>query len=63
MQVLGIILIVYGIFCMYIAFLKPPFIWNLGKLKIMRKMMGEKGLLIFLIIWGAAAIIIGSIIR
>lgn len=63
MEVLGIILIIYGILCMYIAFMKPPFIWNLGKLKVMRKMMGEKGLLIFLIVWGVAAIIIGSLIR
>jgi len=63
MEILGIVLIIYGILCMYIALVKPPFIWNLGKLKVMRKMMGDKGLLIFLLLWGVVAIVIGSLIR
>ena len=63
MEILGIVLIIYGILCMYIALVKPPFIWNLGKLKVMRKMMGDKGQLIFLLLWGVVAIVIGSLIR
>lgn len=63
MEILGIVLIIYGILCMYIAFIKPPFIWNLGKLKVMRKMMGDRGLIIFLLLWGVSAIVIGSLIR
>lgn len=64
MNTLGIILIVYGLFCIMVALLKLPIIWNMGKLKIMAKMFGgDRNLQIFLIVWGVAAAVVGYLIR
>lgn len=63
MQVLKIVLIIYGILCLYIGLLKPPFIWNMKKLRIMSKMFkGDRNLQIFVLIWGSIALVIGLII-
>ncbi len=58
----GIVLIVYGVFCLYVGLLKPAFVYNMKKLKIMEKMMGKMGLQIFLIAWGSLAIVLGFIL-
>lgn len=58
----GIILIIYGIICAYILLLKPPFIWNMSKFKVMIKMMGQKGFTIFLAVWTVAALVAGFIV-
>ena len=63
MGVLSTILIIYGVLCIYIGLFKPPFIWNMKKFEVMAKMMGKNGLQIFVLIWGAAAIIVGVLIR
>ena len=62
-QGLGIFLIFYGILCLIIGIMKPPFIWNMGKFRIMEKMMGKNGLRIFVLVWGLAALIGGILIR
>ena len=60
MTILAIVLIIYGVFCLYIGLTKAPFIWKMKKLMVMRKMFGgETGLQIFIIIWGAIALGIG----
>jgi hypothetical protein len=59
METLGIILIIYGIICLFIGLVKPPIIWNMAKFKIMEKMMGKNGLRIFVLVWGLAALIGG----
>lgn len=59
----SIVLIIYGVFCLYIGLTKAPFIYNMKKLQIMEKMMGKFGLQIFLIIWGIAALLVGILIR
>jgi len=59
METLGIILIIYGILCLFIGILKPPIIWNMAKFKVMEKMMGKNGLRIFVLVWGLAAFIVG----
>lgn len=52
--------IIYGVFCLYIGLLKPPFLWNIKKLRIMAKMFkGDRNLQIFILIWGLAFLIIG----
>ena len=44
-----VILIVYGIFCLYIALFKPQFAWKMKKLQVMEKMFkGPVGLQIFI---------------
>lgn len=58
----SIVLIVYGVLCLFIGLLKPPFIWNMKKFEVMEKMFGKKGLVIFVIVWGLIAIAVGIII-
>ncbi|MGS0972815.1 MAG: hypothetical protein ACVCEJ_06275 [Candidatus Izemoplasmataceae bacterium] len=63
METLSIILIIYGILCIIIGLLKPPFIWNSKKLQIMQKMLkSSRNLQIFILLWGATALIIGLLI-
>jgi hypothetical protein len=62
MGTLSIVLIVYGVLCVAIGLLKPPFIWNMKKFEVMEKMFGKKGLVIFVIVWGIIAIAVGVII-
>lgn len=58
----SIVLIVYGVLCVVIGLLKPPFIWNMKKFEVMEKMMGKTGLVIFVIVWGIIMIALGVII-
>lgn len=64
METLSIILIIYGVFCLFVGLTKAPMIWKMKKLQIMQKMFGgELGLQIFIIVWGAVALAIGLWIR
>lgn len=52
--------IIYGILCLAIGLLKPPFIFNMKKFKTMEKMFGGPlGVRIFVLVWGAASLAIG----
>ena len=62
MEVLAIILIIYGILCFLIALLRPPFIMNSKKFEILNKYLGKIGTTLLLVGFGAAAIIVGVII-
>jgi hypothetical protein len=63
MEVLSTILIIYGILCVLIGLLKPPFIWKMKKFEVMAKMFGgDLGLTIFVLVWGAIAITVGVIL-
>ncbi|MBN2835407.1 MAG: hypothetical protein JXR48_10630 [Candidatus Delongbacteria bacterium] len=62
MEVLGIILIVYGIICVLIAVLRPPFIMNMKKMQIFEKYLGKLGTTLFVLGFGIAAIVIGFLI-
>lgn len=54
------IFIIYGILCLAIGLLKPPFIFNSKKFQVMEKMFKSKtGVQIFVLIWGAASLAIG----
>ncbi len=58
--VLGIVLLVYGVFCLAIGLLRfPAVVWNMGKIQGFRKMLGDVGTQIFITIWGLAALGIG----
>ena len=64
MGTLWVIFLIYGIACVLIGLLKPPFIFNMGKFKVMAKMFkGERNVQIFVIVWGllfiALALIFG----
>ena len=52
--------IIYGIICLYVGLLKPPFIWKMKKFKVMTEMFkAEKGVQIFVIIFGLASLAVG----
>ncbi len=62
MTALGIILIVYGLFVIWVTYAKPEKIWNMGKIQGFVKAFGEKGTSIFFYVWAVAAIVIGVIL-
>ncbi len=59
MEILGIILIVYGAFILAGFILQFPFFYNNMKSKALIKMMGKTGYNILLLVFGLAALIIG----
>jgi hypothetical protein len=60
--VLAIFLIVYGLAVLAIAWLKPPAIWNMGKIQGFVKLLTETGTVIFFYVWGIAALIVGIVL-
>lgn len=62
MTALAIILIVYGLAVLAIAWLKPAAIWNMGKIQGFVKALTETGTVIFFFIWGIAAIVVGIVL-
>lgn len=62
MDILAIILVVYGIFVLLGWLLKFPFLYNNMKSKALIKMMGKRGYDILLVVFGAAALIIGILL-
>lgn len=56
---IGILLILYSIFVVYIAIKKPKAIWEMGKIKLIRKIFKEKGTVIFFYVFALAAAVIG----
>lgn len=59
LALLGIVLIVYSVAVFYITFKKPEAIWNMSKIKLFRKFLGEKGTEIFFYLFAVAALGIG----
>jgi hypothetical protein len=59
LALLGIVLILYGIFVVYLTIKKPTSIWDMSKIKFFRKVLGEKGTEIFFYIFALAAAVIG----
>lgn len=55
LALLGLILIVYAGAVIFITVKKPDQIWNMAKIKLFRKMLGEKGTEIFFYLFALAA--------
>ena len=51
MQILGTVLVVIGIIYVYMIVMRPPFLMNNIKVKVMIKWMGIKGFWIFFVAW------------
>jgi hypothetical protein len=49
---LGILALIYAITVIFIAIKKPTKIWNMGKINAFKRILGEKGTIIFFYIWG-----------
>ncbi|MEN8906117.1 MAG: hypothetical protein ABF289_09200 [Clostridiales bacterium] len=56
---LGILAFVYSCLVLYIAAKKPLSIWDMTKTKAFRKVLGDKGTVIFFYIWGVVFIGVG----
>lgn len=59
LELLGILVILYSIAVIFIAFKKPEKIWKMKKVKMFRKVLGEKGTVIFFYIWALIFIVLG----
>lgn len=56
---LGILAFIYAGFVFFITFKKPPAIWNMAKIRGFRKVLGEKGTVIFFYAFGLLAVALG----
>ncbi|MGB6179078.1 hypothetical protein [Carnobacterium sp.] len=56
---LGILAFAYAGIVFFITFKKPEAIWNIGKIKGFRKVLGEKGTVLFFYTFGLLAIVLG----
>lgn len=56
LTIIAYALILYGVFTLYIAYVKPKAIWNLGKIQSFVQLLSEKGTVIFFSIVGVATI-------
>lgn len=54
---LGLLAFVYAAFVVYIALKQPPKLWEMAKIRGFRKVLGEKGTVIFFYIF--AVIVVG----
>lgn len=59
LALLGILAFIYAVLVFFIAFKKPDKIWNMAKINLFKKLLGEKGTVIFFYIWGILAIVLG----
>ena len=62
MQYLAIFLMVYGVFLLACFLFQFPFLYRMGKVKIMVKLMGKTGFNIMLIVVGLGVLILGIIL-
>lgn len=59
LALLGLFLIVYAIAVVAIAVKQPPSIWNMAKIRLFRKFLGEQGTVIFFYVFAAIAAVVG----
>lgn len=51
--IIGLLMIAYAIGLIALAIRKPEKIWNMAKIKIFRKLLGENGTVVFFLIFAA----------
>ena len=59
MMLWGILAIVYALMVVLIAVMKPEKIWNMKKIELFKKFLGDKGTEIFFYIWALIFLILG----
>jgi len=59
MQILGIVAVIYAVLIVVIAVLKPEKIWNMKKIELFKKVLGDRGTEIFFYIWAVGFVILG----
>jgi len=56
---LGILALLYAVAVVFIALKKPEAIWNMKKIELFKKFLGEKGTVIFFYIWAILFVALG----
>ncbi|HML45465.1 MAG TPA: hypothetical protein PKE04_01795 [Clostridia bacterium] len=59
LALLGVLLVAYAVFVFYVSFAKPEKIWEMGKVKGFRKVLGEGGTTALFIVFGLAMGVLG----
>lgn len=59
LALLGLILIAYAVAVVFLTLKKPEQLWNMGKIRMFRKILGEKGTDVFFYIFSLAAAAFG----
>ncbi|MBN2261111.1 MAG: hypothetical protein JW702_11225 [Clostridiales bacterium] len=59
LALLGIFLLLYAAVVVALAVMKPQKIWEMKKIKMFIKVLGEKGTVIFFYVWALIAAVIG----
>lgn len=59
LALLGILLIIYSVVVVFITYKKPEPIWEMAKIKMFRKILGESGTVIFFYIFAAISGVVG----
>ena len=59
MKIWGILAILYAAMVVVIAVLKPEKIWNMKKIEMFKKLLGDKGTEIFFYIWALLFLVLG----
>lgn len=59
LALIGILLIVYAAFLVFVAVKKPEKIWHMAKIRMFIKVMGEQGTVIFFYVFAAICLVGG----
>ncbi len=59
MQIWGILAVIYAVAVVVIAVLKPEKIWNMKKIELFKKVLGDRGTEIFFYIWAVIFLVLG----
>ncbi len=59
LALLGLLAIVYAVLVVFITVKKPPKIWEMAKIRMFRKVLGESGTVVFFYIFAVVAAILG----
>ena len=59
MQIWGILAVIYSVAVVVIAVVKPAKIWNMKKIELFKKVLGDRGTEIFFYIWAVIFLVLG----
>ncbi len=59
MRIWGVLAVLYAAAVVVIAITKPEKIWNMKKIELFKKWMGEKGTEIFFYVWAVIFLVLG----
>jgi hypothetical protein len=60
MALLGVFLVLYAGAVVFIAAKKPEGIWNMAKIRMFRKILGDSGTVIFFYVFGVLCLAVGA---